>query len=86
MEVTLEIKNISKIMKPKEGDIILYDGKTWYVTSKEELFKWFSDKVDELENAFANLKKDNNDFKVGISQQMSDMSNVVTQLFNEKGE
>ena len=35
MKLILEVKNNKKIINPSRDDILLYDGKEWFVTTKK---------------------------------------------------
>ena len=54
MKLGLEIKNSGKAIRPSKNNIILYDGKQWYVTTKDELFKEFKERMDAKEKELDN--------------------------------
>ena len=39
MEVVLDIKNVPKVMNPTVDSVIVFNGKNWYLTAKENLLK-----------------------------------------------
>ena len=86
LKVGLEIKNGSKIFKPKKGDVVIYNGKEWYVTTKEDIFKEYQDKVDaqlkEVEDAVKELET----FKAEVSSQLIEMSEIIKQFVKLQGE
>ena len=86
VKVGLNIKNGSKAFKPKAGDVIIFDGKDWYVTTKEDIFKEYQDKVDAKLQEVDNELKEIRDFKVGISQQMIELGETVKKFVNLQGD
>lgn len=85
-------KDGGKILKPSREDIIIYDGAEWYVTTKQDLFKEIIETTNEavniaqtnLENAAVQLKqleKDFNDFKVNVSKQLLEMTQLIKTLY-----
>ena len=84
MKLTLDVRNVKKIIKPTKNDVILYDGKEWYVTTKEDLFKDFKDRLDEreeeLEKKSALLDKKMKEFdqiKKENAKQIADMARTL---------
>ena len=53
MEVILDIKNIPKAMNPTHNDVVVFNGKTWYLTTKQDLledaYKLLAEATEELE-------------------------------------
>lgn len=86
MKVVLEVKNTSKIIKPTENDVILYDGKQWFVTTKQILFKDWNKLLDQCEKKLADLEKQNSDFKREVGLQLKEMTELIQKLFEAKGE
>lgn len=88
MKMTLEIKNLSGVTKPKKDNIIIYDGKEWYVTTKEALFGEYEKRVskilDTVLKELSATKEENKKFKVQIASQMKDMSKVIEMLCAKK--
>lgn len=86
VKVGLNIKNGSKIMKPKEGDVIVFDGKDWYVTTKDDIYKEYQTKVDKkIEQVDSKLLEMEN-YKKDISQQMKTMSEAIKKFVNLQGD
>jgi hypothetical protein len=86
MKVVLEVKNTSKIIKPTENDVILYDGKQWFVTTKQILFKDWNKLLNQCEKKLADLEKQNSDFKREVGLQLKEMTELIQKLFEAKGE
>lgn len=89
MKLTLDIKNFKRIIKPTKDDVILYDGKEWYVTTKKDLFEELSRKFDEreieVENKLSEIKNVIEEFKqikVENAKQISTMSKTIKDLIS----
>lgn len=84
VKVALEIKNGSKVFKPKKGDVIIFDGKEWYVTTKEDIFAEYQAKVDaklnDVENELVSLRQ----FKSDVSSQIIEMSEIIKNFIEYK--
>jgi hypothetical protein len=86
MKIGLEIKNISRAIKPKKDDVIIFDGKEWYITTKKDLFKEYEDKIDAKLEQFNKMIASNADFKKEISGQMVEMSETIKKFIKTQGE
>lgn len=86
MNVVLNIKNTSKVIKPTKNSVILYDGKDWYVTTKEQLFEEWTDLLNKCNKEFADIRSDNTKFKSEVGKQLKQMTDLIQQLFETKGE
>lgn len=86
MRVALEIRNLSKLKKPTENDVIIFDGKEWYITTKEEILKEANDLLLECKQELANMKKENKEFKQQTSKDILELTNTVRSLLELKGE
>ena len=77
MKLILDVKNNKKIINPSRDDILLYDGKEWFVTTKEDLFKEydekFASKLTECEQKIAELTE----FKVSMAKQILALSKLI---------
>ena len=82
-DVLLNIKNVPKVMKPTENDVIVFNGKEWYITSKESLFAEAYKLVDNCKAELEKIKKENSDFKKSVAKQMYDMSTLVEKLYKK---
>lgn len=76
MKTVLDIKNMGGVMKPEKNNVIMYDGKEWYVTTKQDLFKEYNKKIEELEKMIEENKK----FKKDVSAQLVEMSEIIKTL------
>ena len=86
MKIGLEIKNISRAIKPKKDDVIIFDGKEWYITTKKDLFKEYEDKIDAKLEQFNNMIVSNANFKKEISGQMVKLSETIKKFIKTQGE
>lgn len=86
MEVILNIKNVSKIFDPKEGDVIISNGKDWYVTTKEDLLKDAYKILKNCKDELSNLKAENEYFKKDVAVQIKTMSDLIQQLYKNQEE
>ena len=88
-KISLDVRNVKKIIRPTRNDVILYDGKEWYVTTKEDLFKDFNDRIEEREEEFEKRMKKLNDalkefeqIKVDNAKQIAAMSKTLRELIS----
>lgn len=97
MKIMLEVQNTKKGIKPSKDNIIIYDGDSWYVTTKADLFKEyderFSTKLDEYDEKFTKKieecdKKieEMNAYKKEIAKQLLDIEEIIQKLIIAKGE
>lgn len=86
IKVGLEIKNGSRILKPKKGDVVIFDGKEWYVTTKDDIFKEYQTKVDaklsEIDAELESIKQ----YKSEISGQITEMAEAIKQFIKLEGD
>lgn len=83
LKVGLEIKNGSKIFKPSKGDIIIFDGKEWYVTTKDDIFAEVNAKMQTMENELQLMRE----FKSEVSSQIAEMGKIIRDFINlQQGE
>ena len=89
MKLTLDIKNFKRIIKPTKDDVILFDGKEWYVTTKNDLFEELSREFDEREmevenklNEIKNVIAEFKQIKVENAKQISTMSKTIKDLIS----
>lgn len=86
LKVGLEIKNGSKIFKPQKGDVVIFDGKEWYVTTKDDIFKEYQNKVDaklaDVEKELKALRQ----YKAEVASQIAEMAAVIKQFVELEGD
>ena len=86
MQVVLTVKNTHKIIEPSKNSVILYDGKNWYVTTKEKLFEEWTALINKCQQELVKLQNENAQFKSDVSQQLLEMTSLIQKLFDLKGE
>ena len=86
MQVVLTVKNTHKIIEPIKNNVILYDGKDWYVTTKEKLFEEWTELINQCRQDLANLKQENLEFKQDVSQQLLEMTELIHRLLELQGD
>ena len=77
MKLILDIKNGKKAIKPTKDDIILYNGKEWYIVTKQELFKEYNERFEEAIAECEAKEQEMDAFKVEIAQQILDLQEIV---------
>lgn len=86
MKVALEIRNLSKLKNPIKNDVIIFDGKEWYITTKEEILKEANDLLLECKRELASVKRENKEFKQQTSKDILELTDTVRALLELKGE
>lgn len=92
MKLGLNIRNPKKAIRPSTNDVIIYDGKEWYVTTKEDLFREFdkrintkekelNDKIAECNSKIAEM----NELKASTAKQILEIANAVRQFISKEG-
>lgn len=76
MRVVLDVKNMSGVVKPSKNNVMLFNGKEWYITSKTDLFKEYNEKIKLMEE----MLEDNKKFKENISSVIAEMSEIIKTL------
>lgn len=89
MKVLLDVKNPSALKEPRKDQIIIFDGNKWYITTRQDLFKEYEEKVDakiaELEQKAIDLENENKEFKNSVSKDIITMSDVIEQMLVANG-
>lgn len=86
MQVVLNVKNASKLVKPTSDSVLLFNGKDWYVTTKEEILKEIRDLLSECRETLKAQKQDNEDFKRKVSAEIKEMADSIVDVFEVKQE
>lgn len=82
MKIALTVKNTAKIVKPTVDDVIVYDGKEWYVTTKTEILKDSQKLLDECKAELENSRKEYDNFKKEVASQLFEMSELIKKLYS----
>lgn len=80
MKIGLDVKNPGKALKPSKGDVMLHDGKQWYVTTKEDLFKEFLLRLETKEKEVDRKLKDCDDKIKEMNEQRKKNAEQLIQL------
>lgn len=83
MKIAFDVKNPEKLLKPNLNDVMLFDGKEWYVTTKEELLKECSELLNNCQITLERLSSDNELFKKKVASQLVDMSEIIKTIYNK---
>lgn len=83
MKIVLTVKNTPQVMKPSTNNVIVYDGKQWYVTTKDDLLKEAYSLVDEAKRELAKIKADNEAYKREVAGQLLEMSELIKKLYSK---
>lgn len=97
MRIALDIKNMSKLKRPTVNDVIVYDGKEWYITTKSDLLKEANNLLAECQKTLEQIKKESKDFKQqykndmetfkkDVSKHIIEITGTTKQLLELKGE
>lgn len=86
MKIALTVVNTSKTVKPSKDDVIIYDGKEWYVTTKDDVLKESKDLLNECKLELENLRKEHELFKKEIATQLLEMSELIKKLYSTTDE
>ena len=86
VKLALEIKNASRGIKPKKGDVVIFDGESWYITTKDDIYREYEQKVDaKLQEVDQKMQQMEN-FKNEISAQIIKMGEIIKNFVNLQGD
>lgn len=86
MEVIIKVKNISRVFNHKQGDVIVCDGKDWYITTKEDILKDAYNLIEECKAELDKTKAENAEFKKTCAKQIKDLSDAIQILLKDREE
>ena len=90
MKIVLDIKSSSKTQGLNKGDVVMYDGKEWYITSKEELCasleKKYNEVISKFEKKIYELEKKYSDFLLSYNEQNAKLLPIIEKLLGEDEE
>ena len=85
MEIAFTVKNTARGLKPEKNDVLIYDGKLWYVTTKQALFReydqHFAEKIEECNAKIREM----NELKAELARQMLEYGQLIREVIT-KGE
>ena len=80
MKAVFEVKSVNRLNHLNPNDILIYDGKTWYVTTKEDLFKKEVAYLEECKKSLNEVKQEVIDFKKDVAGQIKEISETTAQI------
>lgn len=86
MNVNLNIKNLSRLKEPKKGDVILFDGKEWYITTKDDVLQDAKMLLDKCNEKIELLERQNNEFKAKTSRDILEITETIKKIYELKGD
>ena len=90
MKIVIDIKSSSKTQSFNKNDVILYDGKQWYVTTMESLCdnleKKYNETISKLEKTIYRLEKNYADFLLSYNEQNAKLLPIIEKLLGEDEE
>ena len=90
MKIVIDLKSSSKTQGLKKNDILMYDGKEWYITTAEELCatleKKYNDVISKLEKTIYRLEKNYADFLLSYNEQNAKLIPIFEKLLGEDEE
>ena len=84
MKMALEVKTNKRALRPTRDDVIIYDGKDWYITTKQDLFKEYEEKLDAKVKACDEKLTAITNFQTEISRQMVEYGNLIKELVQKE--
>ena len=91
MKIYLDVKNPGKVVKPTRNDLVIYDGKNWYVTTKDDLLAEFNEKLvkkgKELDAKIAECDKkiaEVDKLKADVAKQLLTFGDIVRDLVSKE--
>ena len=84
MEVLLNVKNVPKLTNPTVDSVIVFDGKQWYLTTKESLLADSYKMLDKCKEELENTKRENDEFKKSVAKQLYEMTQLIEKLYINK--
>lgn len=82
MDIMLNVKNLSKIAKPNVNDVIVYDGKKWYVTTKKDILEETYEILNLAIEQNRQNKEEIENFKKNIAEQLLKMAELIENLYD----
>lgn len=77
MKLVLEVKTNKKAIRPSPDNVILYDGKEWYITTKQDLFKEYDERYKEKLAECDRKIEEMNAFKVSVAGQILELKDLI---------
>lgn len=82
MKMVLDIKS-KRSLHPIKNDVIVFDGKDWYLTTKDDILKEAHELLNSCKKELEKLSSENVEFKKQIASQMLEMSKIIKKVVGE---
>ena len=82
MKMILNIKD-KRAFNPIKNDVIVFDGKEWYLTTKEDILSETLDLLKQCREENERLAQENADFKKEVAAQLLKMSEIIKKMYSE---
>lgn len=86
MKVCLDVTTNKTMIAPKKNNLILFDGKKWYITTREDVFAEYEAKMDEKIEEINQKMSELEAFRAEIARQIATLSEMVRDILTTKGE
>ena len=84
MKLILEVKNAAKAVRPSKDNLVLYDGKEWYITTKQELMKEYDEHFDTKIKQCDEKINEMNTLKRDVAKQILEINDIVKTMFGKE--
>lgn len=84
MRIAIDVKNMSRMKEPSANDVIVYDGRQWYVTTKDDILKEANETLSKCEKTLARLEAENQEFKQQTSKDIIEIAETTKKLLKMK--
>jgi len=90
MKIVIDVKNGSKTQNFGKNDLIVYDGKQWYVTTVEDLYshleKRYNDMIAKMDQKINDIKTSYAEFLLAYNEQNSKLLPIIENLLEKDEE
>ena len=90
MKIVIDLKNGSKTTKLQKNDVIIYDGKQWYTTSKESLLadikEECTDMLAKMDRKMIEMRQDYAEFMRQYNETNARLLPILERLLEEDKE
>ena len=84
MKVALDISNLSRAKTPEKNDIILFDGKKYYITTLKDILTPIYAKLADYEMILSKMKVENDNFKKETAKSIIEIAKTTKKIMEEK--
>ena len=83
MKMVLNIKD-KRSLHPIKNDVIIFDGKDWYLTTKEDILSESLELLRKCREENERLAQENSEFKTQVASQLLKMSEIIKNMYSEE--